>query len=115
MLLQSVERCDALNTHLSATFRVAGKNVCIRDGGEWRECREVLGLGGGDVALGLQRLIEKEYKKLSTANRVLSRSLTVPFSMGIHCCSDLPFPWIFRYTGIFLFWGIWLTASCSGS
>lgn len=99
MLLQSVERCDALNTHLSATFRVAGKNVCIRDGGEWRECREVLGLGGGDVALGLQRLIEKEYKKLSTANRVLSRSLTVPFSVGIHCSLDLSFPRIFHFLG----------------
>jgi len=114
LLLQSVERCDALKTHLSATFRVAGKNVCIRDGGEWRECREVLGLGAGDVVLGLQRLIEKEYKRLSTANRVLPRSLSV-FFIGYSLLRDIPFPWIFRYAGIFLFWGIWLTTSCSGS
>jgi len=44
--------------------------VCIRDGGEWRECREVLSLGGGNVPLGLQRLIEKEYKKINATNRV---------------------------------------------
>jgi hypothetical protein len=90
LLLQSVERCDALNTHLSATFRVAGKNVCVRDGGEWRDCREVLGLGGGDVALGLQRFIEKEYKKLSTSNRVLSHIFQYSFLLGYSFSMNTP-------------------------
>ena len=64
MLLESVNRCDMLNTHSSATFRVAGKNVCIRDGGEWRDCKDTLSLGGGSVDLGLQRLIKREWKKI---------------------------------------------------
>jgi hypothetical protein len=52
-----------LKTHTSATIRIAGKNVCVRDGGVWKDCREVLSLGGGDVTLGLEKLIDKEWKK----------------------------------------------------
>jgi hypothetical protein len=66
LLIESIDRCDALNTHLSATFRVAGKNVCIRDGGVWRDCKDVLSLGGGSVTIGIQKLIEKEWKRLNS-------------------------------------------------
>ena len=66
LLFDSINRCDALDTHSSATFRVAGKNVCIRDGGVWRDCRDVLSFGGGSVEIGLQKIIEKEWKKLNS-------------------------------------------------
>jgi hypothetical protein len=62
-LSASAKRCDQLKTHTSATVRIAGKNVCVRDGGVWKDCREVLSLGGGDVTLGLEKLIDKEWKK----------------------------------------------------
>ena len=55
-----------LNTHTSATFRISGRNVCKRDGGEWKECKGVLSQGGGDVTLGLQTIIEKEWKRINT-------------------------------------------------
>lgn len=67
--MESARRCDQLNTHISATIRIGGKNVCVRDGGVWKDCREVLSLGGGDVTLGLEKLIDKEWKK-GTSRRV---------------------------------------------
>jgi len=54
-----------LNTHTSATIRVSGKNICQYDGGEWKECKEPLSQGGGNVALGLQTIIEKEWKRIN--------------------------------------------------
>jgi len=66
MLKYDADRCNELNTHTSATIRIAGKNVCVRDGGEWKDCKSVMSLGGGDVALGLQKTIEKEWKKVNS-------------------------------------------------
>ena len=66
MLIDCAERCDALDTHKSATIRIAGKNVCIRDDDVWKDCKEILRLGGGDVALGLKRLIDQEWKKINS-------------------------------------------------
>ena len=63
LLAGCADRCDALNTHTSATIRIAKRNVCIRDDGAWRDCKEVMSLGGGDVAIGLQKFIEKEWKR----------------------------------------------------
>jgi hypothetical protein len=71
LLIESAKRCDRLKTHTSATIRIAGKNVCVRDGGRWKDCREVLSLGGGDVTLGLEKLIHKEWKK-EPSRRVIS-------------------------------------------
>jgi hypothetical protein len=65
-LIENAERCDRLKTHTSATIRIAGKNVCIRDGGIWKDCKEPLTVGGGNVALGLQKIIEKEWKKINS-------------------------------------------------
>jgi hypothetical protein len=66
MLRASIHRCDDLDTHTSATIRVSGKNVCKRDGGEWTDCKEVLSQGGGNVALGLQTIIEKEWNNINS-------------------------------------------------
>ena len=66
MLKQGADRCNSLNTHTSATIRIAGKNVCVRDGGMWKDCKSVMSLGGGDVALGLQKTIEKEWNKANS-------------------------------------------------
>jgi hypothetical protein len=66
LLLDSADRCNLVDTHTSATIRISGKNVCIRDDGVWKDCKDVLSLGGGNVALGLQKLIEKEWKKLNS-------------------------------------------------
>src|SRR5579859_7427037 len=71
LLAQSATRCNALNVHTSATIRVAAKNVCVRDGGEWLDCRDVLSKGGGNVALGLQKMIEREWSK-NNSQRVLA-------------------------------------------
>lgn len=65
-LYDSADRCNLLNTHISATIRIAGKNVCVRDGGEWRDCKDILSNGGGDVALGLEKLIDQEWKNLDS-------------------------------------------------
>jgi hypothetical protein len=65
LLTECAERCELLNTFTSATIRIAGKPVCIRDDETWKNCREVLSIGGGNVTLGLERLIEKEWKKLN--------------------------------------------------
>ena len=65
LLLDSADRCDLLNTHRSATIRIAGENVCVRDDEKWKDCSRVLSMGGGNVALGLQKLIDKEWKKLN--------------------------------------------------
>jgi hypothetical protein len=64
LLMNSADRCDALKTHISATIRISGKNVCVRDGGEWKDCRDILSSGGGNVAIGLQKLIEREWKRV---------------------------------------------------
>ena len=66
MLRQCADRCNELKTHVSATIRVGGKAVCVRDGGEWKNCKSVISLGGGDVALGLQKTIEKEWSKANS-------------------------------------------------
>jgi len=66
LLTDCVDRCNLVNTHTSATIRIAGKNVCIRDDGLWKDCKDVLSLGGGNVTLGLQKLIEKEWRRLSS-------------------------------------------------
>ena len=66
LLRDSVDRCNRFNTHTSATIRIAGKNVCIRDDGAWKDCKNVISLGDGNVALGLQKLIDKEWKKLNS-------------------------------------------------
>jgi hypothetical protein len=66
LLGDGIDRCNRLNTHISATIRVAGKNVCVRDGGVWKDCNNVMSLGGGNVGLGLQKLIEKEWEKLNS-------------------------------------------------
>lgn len=66
LLISSAERCDRLKTHVSATIRIAGKNVCVRDGGVWKDCKEPLSFGGGNVALGIQKLIEDEWKKVNS-------------------------------------------------
>src|SRR5947207_14985463 len=60
LLSDCADRCNLVNTHTSATIRIAGKNVCIRDDGLWKDCKAVLSLGDGNVALGLEKLIEKE-------------------------------------------------------
>lgn len=62
LLAKCADRCDLLDTHTSATIRIASRNVCIRDSGIWRDCKDVVGLGGGNVAVGLQKLIEREWK-----------------------------------------------------
>ena len=83
LLIESVGRCDQLNTHTSATIRIAGKNVCVRDGGVWKDCREVLHFGGGDVVLGLTKLIDKEWKKGSSRRVPVSlptKNLTSSYS-----------------------------------
>jgi hypothetical protein len=72
LLRDSADRCNSVNTHTSATIRIAGKNVCIRDSGEWKDCKNVMSLGDGNVALGLQRLIEKEWKKLNSKGVIIS-------------------------------------------
>lgn len=66
LLGDSVQRCDLLNTHTSATIRISGKNVCVRDDGVWKDCKEVLSQGGGNVVLGLQTLIEKEWARMNS-------------------------------------------------
>lgn len=71
MLIASAERCDRLKTHVSATIRIARKNVCVRDGGMWKDCKEPLSLGGGNVVLGMQKMIEREWKRVNS-KRVLS-------------------------------------------
>jgi hypothetical protein len=70
LLIQSAERCNQLKTHTSATIRIAGENVCVRDGGMWKDCKEPLSYGGGNVPLGIRKLIEREWKKINS-KRVL--------------------------------------------
>jgi hypothetical protein len=66
LLYDNADRCNLLNTHTSATIRISGKNVCVRDGGVWKDCKDILSKGGGDVTLGLEKLIDKEWKKLDS-------------------------------------------------
>ena len=40
--------------------------MCVRDDEKWKECDQVLSMGHGNVALGLQKLIEREWKKLNS-------------------------------------------------
>jgi hypothetical protein len=65
-LADCADRCNLVQTHTSATIRIAGKNVCVRDGGKWKDCKDVVAIGGGNVAFGLERLIEKEWRKLNS-------------------------------------------------
>ena len=43
-----------------------GKNICVRDNDEWKDCKEIIAMGGGNVAFGLERLIQKEWKRLNS-------------------------------------------------
>lgn len=81
LLLDSADRCNLLDTHTSATIRVAGKNVCVRDDEKWKECGQLLSMGGGNVALGLQKLIEKEWNKLN------GKGVYLPFVSETDKCS----------------------------
>src|SRR5947207_150541 len=85
MLFHSVQRCDALKTRTSATFRVSGKNVCKRDQGEWTDCKEVLSQGGGDLTLGLTTIIEKEWKNI---NNKAVYSISSPYTLTVDSCAD---------------------------
>jgi|SRR5579862_2104292 len=85
LLTECAQRCDALNTHVSATIRISGKNICKRDDGEWKDCKEPLSQGGGNVALGLQTIIEKEWKRTQSKgvyNGIRARLMIVILAIG---------------------------------
>jgi hypothetical protein len=55
MLRRSVLWSEHVGARISATVRVAGKVVCIRDDGEWKECE------GGHEVRDLVREVEEAY------------------------------------------------------
>jgi hypothetical protein len=55
LLRKSVERSYENNVTRSCTVRLAGKVRCIRDGGQWKDCK-----GGSEVA-DLVRDVEELY------------------------------------------------------
>lgn len=55
LLMQSVERSQAAGVTKSCTVRVDNKMWCIRDGGEWKDCK-----GGSDVK-SLVKEVERLY------------------------------------------------------
>ena len=84
LLSECVDRCNALSTHTSATIRISGKNVCVRDGDQWKYCKDLISLGGGDVAFGLERLIEREWNRLNSKG-VCSTISPCFFSLRVAC------------------------------
>lgn len=55
LLESSVKRSEKANVTISCTVRLAGEIWCIRDGGEWKDCK------GGHTVGDLVEAIEKKY------------------------------------------------------
>lgn len=65
LLQESVKRSQKLGIVKSATIQLEGKTICIRDGGQWKDCQ------GGHEIRDFVRQIEEAWDEKRRASNML--------------------------------------------